>query len=169
MVQITQDKKELNLEFDDDEIRNMTRAKFKSIILKKINEFAAKYFQRIQSKQQKTKHFEISDKFTPAAYLFSSKLSNDEIRTLFKLRSGTIDVKGNMSSSFKDRMWCRTCFLFSESQEHLFQCAEIRIKLKDVDFSSVKYEMIYGRLKNQENIAKVYHLILQARKDILNN
>ena len=101
--------------------------------------------------------------------MFSSKLSKDEILTLFKLRSATIDVKDNMSSSFKDRMWCRTCYIFSESQEHLLQCGEIINNLKNVDFSSVKYEMIYGSLKNQENIAKVYHMIIQARKDILNN
>ena len=169
VIQIAKDKKELNFKFDDEEIRSMSRDKFKGIILKKINELAAKYFQEIKSRQQKIKQLKINDKFTPAAYLFSSKLSKDEIRTLFKLRSATIDVKGNMSSSFKDRMWCRTCYLFSESQEHLLQCGEIRNNLKNVDFSSVKYEMIYGSLKNQENIAKVYHLILQARKDILNN
>ena len=137
--------------------------------MQKINVLAAKHFTEIQSKQQKTKHLKISDKFTPAKYLFSSKLCHDEIRTLFRLRSSTIDSKLNMSSSFKENKWCRTCFLFPESQEHLFSCVEIREKLKDVDFTNVKYDMIFRNLHDQGKIAKVYHLILQARSDILNS
>ena len=104
-------------------------------------------------------HIKVS-KFSPAEYLYSKKLSREEKRTLFKLRFATINVKGNMSSSFKDKMWCRTSFLFPESQEHIFYCSDLRIKLK--------YEMIHGNLQNQESFTKVYHLLLQARTDILN-
>ena len=49
----------------------------------------------------------------------------------------------------------------------MLNCFDIRKSLNTVDFIGVKYEMIYGNLQDQENIAKVYHLILQARKDIL--
>ena len=134
----------------------------------KINAVAAKHFTAIQSKQQKTKQLKISDKLTPAKYLFSTKLCHEEIRTLFGLGCSTIDAKLNMLSSFKENKWYRTCFLFPESQEHLFSCLDIREKLKDVDFIGLKYDMTYGHLHEQETIAKVYHLILQARIDILN-
>ena len=146
----------------------MSKPKFKELVLRKINALAARQFSEIQSKQQKTKQLQISDKQQPAPYLFSKTLCQEEVRTLFKLRSSTIDVKGNMSSSYKENMWCRTCFLFPESQQHLLHCSDIRLKLPDIDFSKVRYEMIYENLKNQECIAKLYHLILQARSDILN-
>ena len=146
----------------------MSKPKFKELVLRKLNAFAARQFSEIQSKQQKTKQLKISGKQQPAAYLFSQNLCQDEIRTLFKLRSSTIDVKGNMSSSYKENIWCRTCFLFPEFQPHLLDCSNIRQKLPDIDFSKVKYEMIYGNLKDQECIAKIYHLILQARCDMLN-
>ena len=167
--QIEKDKNELNINLSDLEVKNMTKLKFKQIVMMRIHALAAKHFTAIQSKQQKTKQLKISDKLTPAKYLFSSKLCHDEIRTLFRLRCSTIDAKLNMSSLFKENKWCRTCFLFPESQEHLFSCLDIREKLKDVDFSGIKYEMIYGHLHEQEKIAKVYHLILQARSDILNS
>ena len=166
--QITKDKKDLNINLSDEEVKLMSKPKFKELVLRKLNAFAARQFSEIQSKQQKTKQLKISDKQQPAAYLFSQNLCQDEIRTLFKLRSSTIDVKGNMSSSYKENMWCRTCFLFPESQQHLLDCSDIRQKLPDIDFSKVKYEMIYGNLKDQECIAKIYHLILQARSDMLN-
>ena len=167
-IQITKDKKELHINLSDEEVKLMSKPKFKELVLRKINALAARQFSEIQSKQQKTKQLQISDKQQPAPYLFSKTLCQEEVRTLFKLRSSTIDVKGNMSSSYKENMWCRTCFLFPESQQHLLHCSDIRLKLPDIDFSKVRYEMIYENLKNQECIAKLYHLILQARSDILN-
>ena len=38
----------------------------------------------------------------PAEYLFSQNLNQDEIKTLFRLRSSTIDAKEKMSSSYKE-------------------------------------------------------------------
>ena len=103
-----------------------------------------------------------------ARYLFSKTMCMEEISTLFKLRSRTIDVKDNNESSHRDDMWCRTCHLFPESQQHLFQCSEIRNKIQSVDFKELDYSMIFGNLEKQEKLTKVYHLILLARKDILN-
>ena len=91
----------------------------------------------------------------------------EEISTLFKLRSRTIDVKDNRESSHRDNMWCRTCQLFPESQQHLFQCSVIRKKFQSVDFTELNYEMIFGNLENQEKFTKIYHLMLLARNDIL--
>ena len=35
-------------------------------------------------------------------------------------------------------------------------------------FTDVNYNMIVGKIEEQERFAKIYHLILEAREDILN-
>ena len=94
-------------------------------------------------------------------------MCKEEIQTLFKLRSSTIDVKQNQASTNRNRMWCRICFLFPESQKHIFHCSDIRNKLDFIIFSELNYEMIYDDINSQEKFAKVYHLMLEARKDML--
>ena len=91
----------------------------------------------------------------------------NEISTLFKLRSRTIDVKANSESAHRDNMWCKTCHLFPETQEHLFQCSEIRKKQTLVNYSELSYSMIYGSLEHQEKFAKSFHLMLMTRMDLI--
>ena len=112
VLQIAQDKKDLDINLGDEDVRKLNIFKFKEIIQKKCNVFAARYFCDIQSRQTKTQHLEISEVFKPADYLSSQKLTSSEIQTLFLLRSRSINVKGNNSSAYEDNMWCRTCKLF---------------------------------------------------------
>ena len=65
-------------------------------------------------------------------------------------------------------MWCRTCYLFIETQQHIFECCEIRKKCDYVNFGGVSYKMIFGTLKDQEMFTKVYHMMFQARDELLN-
>ena len=94
------------------------------------------------------------DTVNPSSYLFSKLLNKKEIQTLFKLRTRTIDVKKNQESSYKNNMWCRACCLFIESQEHLLKCHEIRKRLSFIDFSEIRYPMIFGQLEEQDKFAK---------------
>ena len=108
------------------------------------------------------------DGFHPAEYLLSKNLSTEEVQTLFKLRNRMVSVKGNFSNGNKDNMWCKTCKLFSETQKHLLDCPVIRLRTKNVvNFQEVSPQMMFGTIQNQEKIVKSYHIILEARKDIL--
>ena len=66
-------------------------------------------------------------------------------------------------------MSCRTCFLSPETQEHVFLCAEIRRKLPDINYNEVNYKMIFGKLEDQEKFTKIYHLMLEARTDMMSS
>ena len=66
-------------------------------------------------------------------------------------------------------MFCRTCFLFPETQEHVFKCEVIRNKVPELKLNEVNYQMIYGKLEEQEKFTKLYHLMLKARTDIIND
>ena len=100
--------------------------------------------------QSKTTKLKISESFQPAKFLFSQKLCVDEIKTLMSIQTRTIDVKENQKSSNKINMLCRTCDLQNESQQHIFQCNEIRRRLDFLNFNDLKYDMVYGNLEEQE-------------------
>ena len=79
-----------------------------------------------------------------------------------------VDVKGNFSSAHSNNMWCKLCFLFPETQQHLLECPVLKIRTKNIiDFKEAEYQMIFGNLKNQEKIAKIYKILIEARKDLL--
>ena len=59
--------------------------------------------------------------------------------------------------------------MFTETQQHIYECSEIRKKVDYLNFSELKYEMIFGPLKSQERFTKAYHVLLQARDDLLKN
>ena len=120
-------------------------------------------------KGSKTRHIIVSDKNNPAKYLSSQKLSVPEIQTLFRLRSSTVNLKDNHKSSHRENPWFQTCFLFSETQEHILECTPIRNKVKqlNLDFKSVNYQVLFWSLLNQEKLAKVYKILLEARNDLL--
>ena len=79
-----------------------------------------------------------------------------------------IDIKENFKSSHTNNMWCKTCSLFTETQQHLVDCQSIKNKLNGiVKFEELKYNMIYGKTKEQEFYDKNYTIILASRKVIL--
>ena len=63
-------------------------------------------------------------------------------------------MKLNQVSSNKNQSWCRTCFLFPESQEHIFLCNDIRQNMKVTELRGLKYEMIYGDIEKQEKFVQ---------------
>ena len=168
VLQIFKDLEEIELSLTEIEIKNMSKNMFKKIILEKVNISVKKSFMRTQKRQSKTSNLKISENFKPSSYLFSKRLNVPEIQTLFKLRTRCIEVKGNQKSSYKDNMLCKTCSTAEETQQHVFECEQIRNKLGYVDFSGLNYEMIFGRVEDQEKFTKVYHVVLKARDDILN-
>ena len=169
VLQIAQDLSDIDLHMTEEDIKRTSKTKFKSIIQSKVNTCVKTYFQKIQAKQSKTSNLIITENMKPAKFLSSRNLNPSEIRTLFRLRSRTISVKDNQSSSYKGNMSCRTCFLSPETQEHVFLCSEIRKMLPDINYDEVKYQMIFGKLEDQEKFTKIYHLILEARTDMMSS
>ena len=57
--------------------------------------------------------------------------------------------------------------LISKIAKTYFHCADIRANVEFINFGGLDYDMIYGGVDDQEKFVKVYHLMLQARKDML--
>ena len=132
-----------------------------------MEKFAINYLKNLHRSHSKTEFLNMKE-FSPQEYLASKNLKISEIQTLFKLRNRMIDVKDNFKTSHKNNTWCRNCYLFRETQQHLVDCPAIRRRLNGiVKFENMHYSMIFGPLKNQELYAKNYTIILSARDDLL--
>ena len=165
--QLDKDKKELNLLLEDDELKSIKEEQFREIVMAKIEICAGKYLEEIRFGHTKTEKIKFEG-FKPSSYLMSRNLSTREIQTLFSLRTRMVDVKGNFSSGNTDNLWCKLCSLFKETQQHLLECPEIRLRTKNlVNFKELDYQMIFGSMTNQEKITKSYQIISEARKELL--
>ena len=168
VLQIEKDKADVGLEnMADEDIKKISNQKFKTFLKTKINQLKIKEFKEVQKKQSKTKNLMLRNSDSPTQYILSKNLCVKEVQTLFKLKTRMINVKNNSKTSNSEDMWCRTCSLFCETQEHLYICSEIRKHLPNVKFENFNYDMLKRKVEEQEKFAKIYTLILQARKDIL--
>ena len=106
----------------------------------------------------------------PAEYIVSQKFTTREKRLLFRLRSRTLELKGNFPGQFQDLI-CRTCGLADETQCHLRLCEAIASKLGYVQqqISDLDEHLIYGNAEEQAVIVKVFSDILEARDALLSS
>ena len=165
IIQVRKDMLELKLDLSDEQICKMSKDIFSKYVKRKIEENAVKYLK--ENSGSKTSNLQFKT-ISREEYLTSKELSIEQVQTLYKLRNRMINIKENNKSSYTENSWCRTCFLFRETQSHLLQCPPIREKLRFmVDFKSMKYDMIFRSLAKQVKIAKAYALIVQTRKDMI--
>ena len=167
VLQIKKDESNLDICLTYEEIKEIKKDKFKKLVEQQVEKFAMNYLENIRKSHSKTEFLKIT-KFSPQEYLASKNLIISETQNLFKLRNFMINVKENFKTNFTQNRWCRICFLFKETQQHLVDCPPIRKRLNGlVKFENLKYNMIFGTLKNQEIFAKNYTLILSARDDLI--
>ena len=165
--QINKDKSDIDLQLSNKQIANMSQEKFREMVKRKTNIFAVRNLNEIKARHSKTQNLTLS-KICVAEYLCSKNLNKEEIQTLYKLRCRMINVKMNSKSFHKENIWCQTCFLFPETQQHLYVCPVLKTKFKHlIDFCEMDQKMIFQSLKRQEKFAKSYHMLLKAREDML--
>ena len=167
--QLEKDKKDLNLEMSDQQAKQYSKEQFKNLVKAKVEINAGKQLEGIRMSHSKTENIKFSG-FKPAEYFLSKNLTVGEVQTLFKLRTRMVDVKQNFKHGQEENMWCKLCHLFVETQQHLLECPVIRSELKKIiNFQELDIGMVTGNISKQEKIAKKYNLILQKRKDLMDD
>ena len=145
----------------------MSKEKFRVLVKNKTKVIAIKDLNEQKNETQEIKPYNFWN-LTPAEYLKSKNHSIEEVQTLYKLRFRMINVKQNFKSSHKENIWCRTCFLFPESQQHLTICSVIKSRMKHlINFNELDHQMIYQSLERQEKCTRNSLLILKAREEII--
>ena len=167
VLQVRKDAVEIDLQLTDEHIKKISQEKFREIVKRKTAILAVKSLNEIKLKHSKTEKLKFT-KIAQSEYLRSKNLKLEEVQTLFKLRSRMINVKMNFKSSYKQNIWCETCHLFPETQQHLIVCPVLKMNLKHlVDFSCLDEKMIYQNIVRQEKFAKNYLVILKSREDFI--
>ena len=161
MEQVRKDKVKLNLQLSENEIMTMSQDKFRRLVISQTKVLTIKSLNELTSKRSKSANIRLST--------LQTNLNKEEIQTLHKLKYRMINVKKNFSSKYKDNIWCRTFFLFPETQQHLTVCPILKTKLTNlIDFSKLDHQMVFQNLRRQETFTKQYLLLLKGRDDLLN-
>ena len=75
------------------------------------------------------------------------------------------DAKMNFRGSQNYDIWCSVCYLFPETQKHIYDCYVLRTHLKDkIKFDDFSYDNIDGTLEEQEKFAQMFCSLLEARR-----
>ena len=169
VLQVRKDALEINLQLSDEEIIKISQEKFREIVKIKTTILAIKSLNEVKLKHSKTENLKLT-KISPAEYLSSKNLNLEEIQTLYKLRTRMISVKMNFKSQHKENIWCETCQLFPETQQHLTVCPVIKEKCSQlIDYSKMNHQMIFQNISRQEKFAKNYLVLLKSREDIISS
>ena len=154
VLQVRKDALEINLQLSDEEIIKISQEKFREIVKIKTTILAIKSLNEVKLKHSKTENLKLT-KIIPAEYLSSKNLNLEEIQTLYKLRTRMISVKMNFKSQHKENIWCETCQLFPETQQHLTVCPVIKKKCSQlIDYSMMNHQMIFQNILRQEKSAR---------------
>ena len=119
------------MELTIDEIKDWKIATLKRLITKEVAKMA---FQRLisiketHSKARKLKYCnpKMQNYLKPSRV----KLTEEEIQTIFKIRSRGTDVKLNYREKYEN-LECRVCKKEEESQKHLYECDDISKMISD--------------------------------------
>ena len=126
---VEKDKELYDIKLSDEEVRIMSKHKFKTYIKQKSEELTLKYLSKLQQKHSKSKLLDMND-LTISQYLLDSRFSKAERELLFRLRSKTVDVKENFKHAYQNNdMLCQLCKLFSCTQSHVLQCPKLIIRI----------------------------------------
>ena len=160
-------KKALGITLGDDELKDISRNKFKAIIKSKVEQFALIEINEMKRRHSKSSYLH-SSSFKTADYLVDGRFSRTEIQLLSKLRSQTADLKINSPKISSDNL-CSSCKLFPESQSHILQCPAIipKLNLIAVQHCKLNEESIYGNIDEQLKIVKIYSLIFEERRKLM--
>ena len=160
MLQIKDDLKRCNIDITDEDISNMKKEKFKSIVMKSICKLLEEYLTKQMEKDTKSENLCISDNMQN--YLVNLNTSVKEKKLLFLLRSRMYPVKMNFQQMYSD-LQCSLCSsLAEESQEHLWVCEEVvqddELK-KCLVNKQISYSDIYGPPNKQTEAIKIWSAI----------
>ena len=157
-----QDIKELELDVNLENIKQMKKVKLKSILNIAVKSKALKNLNRIKQNHSKGKELEYSY-LEMQRYLKPSQINktHKDAITIFRLRTRMTNVKANFKGKY-DNLSCEICMLENETQQHILKCEKIDKEI------SPEYNEIFGEnVEKQVKIAKVFKEKIKIRNRIL--
>ena len=125
-IQLTnEDRVTLNIEYEDDEIKSMTKQTWKKLVKEKVKVAAFAELRKDNSTKEKTKEIQFEE------LKLSSYLADNERTSLsqivFSIRSKTLDIKEYQPWRYENNL-CIACGITSETMNHFVLCNSYRNK-----------------------------------------
>ena len=121
VFQVKQDMKEMDINMDDNEIKELSIRKWKKLVNEKTKEAALRYLVSENRQKEKTKHIKFKT-LKLSEYLRTNKNTNIS-NIIFSLRSGGLDIKTWNKWKYDDNL-CVMCENKEENMDHLMECLE---------------------------------------------
>ena len=144
-------------------IQSMSKEQYNKHIKGKVSKAAFKEYIYLKEKCEKKLKYMKYTKFAIQPYLTSKKLSMEEKKLLFSLRSKCYPAKMNSRKQFKGNTQCSLKCRTDETQDHIFEhCDPIRTKIGH----NIKLSEIYGTLDDQIRVVRTLLEIDRMRKTL---
>ena len=162
---------ELNITLSFEEIRNLSRWKFKKIVKEKVEIAAFKYLLEWKNNPGRdgkmSKVYNIKyDKFEMQQYLYDNSNTNIS-KFIAKARAKSLELKTHKSWKYNDKL-CSGCSMREESGDEILSCEKFG-KYKENE-TIPAYSWLYGKNTNDMiYCAKVLMKRMETRKTMLEN
>ena len=162
LTQVENDLQSCDIQLMEEEIKAMSRNKFKTLVKKKIRERSMLYLTELQAKHSKSQYLHQGQQMQE--YLSTDRLTIREKQLLFKLRSAVTPNKANFRKKYEDDLSCILCGDISsvETLHHFLTCSYLTSQPQlGSELKTIKYEDIYGKLSDQIRAVKVWNQVFK--------
>ena len=124
---VQQNKLELMINYTDEEISNMSKDKFRTIVNRSVENFALAHLNTVASGHSKSQNL-IKHRFVKESYFEDQRFSKSDSELLLALRTRMVkDIKRNFSTQHNNNnIAYDLCQVQVDCQEHLLSCVELR-------------------------------------------
>ena len=144
--------KECNINLAEQEVKRMTKEKFKTLVKEKIQVKVLAYLISCQNKHSKSQNLHLNTDMQE--YLSCQELSTQEKQMLFKLRTKMLRIKTNFKSIYREDLSCSLCEdkNSEENENHLLVCP-ILVNHPNMtqEINKVSYNHVFKGLKKTKS------------------
>ena len=149
--------------YSDDDIKTMSKNKFKKILKEKISAAALNHLNKLAEGHTKSKKL-IKAKFKCENYITDHRFTSEEVKLCFQLRTFTYPVKSNFKNMYRNTdLLCELCRMSNCDENHLISCIVMRSFLPELQDTVVKFDDVFGNTTDQLAAVKLFAKITRQR------
>ena len=123
-LKVLEDLKEYDIELTELEISTMKKSTYKQLVDSKIREASRKYLFQLKNKHSKSNGLQ---SYKLQTYLTTNRLTTEEKKLLFQLRTRTYNCKANFKTQYGENITCLICGT-EDNQQHLLLCSRTTVQ-----------------------------------------
>ena len=157
------------LQLTDNDLTTLSNCALKKKLHALISKHALKYLLNLADSHSKVRK-NLYTNLNGMEYFKDSRFTSDCVNILFQFRTRMFDVKNNFRNNYKQsNLSCPLCEMEVDTQEHLFECQQIRELLPcNINNQRIVYENIFSNdCDILLEVAKLLKRIVKIREDLM--